>query len=93
MLVPTDSHVSFAYFRSSRGQGARSVSRSVSLFAQESFFVSLWVFFFSVHRKGEKRRLVPRKTSANVVSKAVILRSPTAEEARGESTDRRGETF
>lgn len=50
-------------------------------------------FSFFVHRKGEKRRVVPRKTSAKVVDEAVILRSPTAEETRREITDRRGETF
>lgn len=49
--------------------------------------------FFLVHRKGEKRRVVPRKTSAEVVHKAVILRSPTAEETRRQSTDRRGQIF
>lgn len=55
------------------------------------FCVSSWVVFFLyvvvvVHRKGEKRRVVPRKTWANAVDKAVILRSPTAG-----GTRRRGE--
>lgn len=54
MLVPTDSHVSFAYFRSNRGQGARSFSRFSSLFAQESFLCFIVAFLFSFTEKERK---------------------------------------
>lgn len=68
------------------------LSLTFSSYLRKSFMCFIVGFLFFVHRKGEKRRVVPRKTSAEVVLKAVILRSPTAEETRRQSTDRRGET-
>lgn len=54
MLVPTDSHVSFAYFRSNRGQGARSFSHFFFLFAQVVFVFHCGFSIFSFTEKERK---------------------------------------
>lgn len=58
MPAHTDSHVSFAYFHSSRGEGALFLSLSLSPHLLKSH-VFCFIVVFVIHRKGEKRRVVP----------------------------------
>lgn len=88
MPVHTDSHMSFAYFHSSRGEGALFLSLSYSLFLliylRVMFFVSLLCLSFT---EKERKGASFLEVFCKAVHKAVILMSPTAEETERAKTE------